>query len=149
MAIIAVDLSVGMLKEARESSDSPSDVAVVAAAVPTPRPTLYPKGHLIVERNYLRFGTGPHTGPRVNVGNFGDRRWGISAIRDMLASSARPPAGAPHLGRVHHADGLCEDVSRSNPKGPQRTSVLRFVDVFTRYHVQKEPANPRPICPLM
>jgi choline dehydrogenase-like flavoprotein len=30
-----------------------------------------------------------------------------------------------------------------------RTSVLRFVDVFTRYHVQKELANPGPICRLM
>ena len=44
----------------------------------------------------------------------------------------------------------CEDVSRSNPTGPKaRTSVLRFADAFTGYHVQKEPAHPRPIWLLM
>ena len=61
---------------------------------------------------------------------------GFLVSRDTLASSPRPPAGALHL-VGHHADDSCEDVSRSNPKRSKaRTSVLRFVDVFTRYHVQ-------------
>ena len=130
------DLSVGVLKEARGPSDSPTNVAVVASAVPTPRPTLYPKG--------------PHFGPRLNAGNVDDRRWGFSRSATCWRHSAAAPAGGAALREVHHADGLCEDVSRSNATGPKaRTSVLRFVDVFTRYHVQKEPADPRPICPLM
>jgi hypothetical protein len=92
------DLSVGVLQEARDPSDSPTDVAVVASAVPAPGPTLYP--------------TGPHFGPRVNVGNVDDRRWGFPRSAACWRDSARPLPAALHVGRVHHADGLREDVSR-------------------------------------
>ena len=57
----------------------------------------------------------------------------VVGARERLAAHARRAAAVPEAAEAILA----------------RTSVLRFVDVFTRYHVQKEPADPRPICSLM